>query len=80
MNSKKGMKKGNNLIKIENECVDCPKEIGCIGDLCPYKNVTRYYCDNCGNEDILYRFDNKELCLECVKEILDKEYLIKESL
>ena len=36
------------MVKIENECVDCPPDLGCIGSACKYKNVPRYYCDICG--------------------------------
>lgn len=70
------------MIKIENECVDCPKEIGCIGDLCPYKNVTRYYCDYCEQESELYNFDGEELCEDCararLKECFD-DYTLEEQ-
>lgn len=58
--------------KTENECVNCPVEKGCIGDVCPNKNVTRFYCDNCGAEDTLYIHDGEELCQECLLEKFDK--------
>ena len=48
---------------IENECVDCG--LPCI-DTCPYKNVTRYYCDKCGEESTLYHYDNYEICEQCL--------------
>ena len=54
--------------KIINECLNCPKEIGCIGDACPNKNVARFYCDECGEEETLYCYEDKELCLECLTE------------
>lgn len=52
--------------RIENECVGCPPEMGCLGDSCPNRNVPHYYCDNCGNEEKLYHYDNDELCEECL--------------
>ncbi len=52
--------------KIENECVNCPIEIGCIGNSCPYRNVVRFYCDKCGNEEQLYHFEDEELCANCL--------------
>lgn len=58
--------------KIENECCNCPTEMGCLGDICPNKNVTHYYCDNCGAEEILYIYDDEELCQECLLEKFDK--------
>lgn len=50
--------------RIENECVDCG--LPCLGDSCPNRNVTRYYCDHCGSEEKLYHYDNNELCEECL--------------
>ena len=60
------MKVGDGLKCIENECVDCPPELGCLGDSCPYKNVPRFYCDECEDEVTLYEYDGEELCLECI--------------
>ena len=57
--------------KIENECISCPKEMGCMGDSCPYKNVTRFYCDICGDEATLYHYEDKELCADCIVEQFD---------
>lgn len=62
--------KGDDLmIVIENECVDC--ELPCIGTSCKYFNVTRYYCDECEYEDLLYEFDGQQLCTECILKRLD---------
>lgn len=58
--------------KIENECCGCPKEMGCIGDACPNKNVARFYCDVCGEEEMLYCYDGEELCRDCLLEKFDK--------
>ena len=38
------------MIRIENDCVGCPKEMGCLGSSCPYRDVPHYYCDECGEE------------------------------
>ena len=54
--------------KTENECVDCG--LPCKYDLCPYYRVTRHYCDKCENEDVLYEWDDAELCIDCIKEEL----------
>lgn len=59
------------MCRTENECVGCPPEMGCLGDSCPYRNVTRYYCDHCDNEATLYRYDGEELCIDCLKEMLE---------
>ena len=51
----------------ENECVSCPKEIGCLGQMCPRRKVKKLYCDECQDEsDKLYIFGNEELCEECL--------------
>ena len=58
------------MLKIENECVGCG--LPCLGSSCPHQNVTRYYCDDCGEETELYYFDGEELCRECIIERLEK--------
>lgn len=60
------------MIKFEDECVGCPPELGCDGDQCPYKNVPRYYCDECGEKDQLYWFDYQQLCLYCIEARLER--------
>ena len=57
---------------IENECVGCPPEMGCLGSSCPNRNVTRFYCDHCGEEEELYYYDGEELCIDCIKKTLTK--------
>lgn len=52
--------------KIENECVGCPPEMGCLGSTCPKRNVPHYYCDYCDREEKLYHYDDDELCEECL--------------
>lgn len=52
--------------KVENECVGCPPEMGCLGDSCPNRNVTRFYCDRCGEEETLYYYYDEELCADCL--------------
>ena len=59
--------------KIENECVECG--LPCLGDSCPYKEVVRFYCDRCGEEDMLYHYEDEELCKDC----LLKEFEIVEG-
>ena len=63
-----------NLVKIFNECVGC-EDLGlhCIGSNCPNLKVERYFCDECGDEEDLYWFDDNircavpvQLCKECL--------------
>jgi len=56
--------------KYENECVGCPTEMGCLGNSCPYINVSRDYCDSCGKEGATYRIDGEDYCEGCAKEYL----------
>jgi hypothetical protein len=56
---------------IEDGCVGCPPEIGCLGSACRYKNEIHFYCDKCLNETTLFFFGDSELCADCVLEQLD---------
>ena len=58
--------------QIENKCVGCPPEMGCLGSGCPNRNVIRYYCDECGEEGTLYEYDGEELCADCLLEAAPK--------
>ena len=59
------------MIRTENECCDCG--LPCTYESCPYWAVTRFYCDECGNEeDVLYWWDNQQLCLGCVEARLER--------
>lgn len=55
--------------KIENECLGC-KDAGlpCMGNSCKYRNVIRFYCDQCKEELKLYHYEDKELCADCLLE------------
>lgn len=59
--------------RLEDECVECPPEMGCLGSSCPNRNVERIYCDICGDE---ISYDSKRwdpdkdyhLCEDCKEE------------
>ncbi len=53
--------------RIENECVGCPPEMGCLGNACPNRNVERCYCDKCGEETKLYNYEDGEYCIDCIE-------------
>ena len=63
------------MVKIEDHCVGCPPEIGCLGSACPYRNVEVHYCDYCGDEldDEIYIVDGEEVCEDCLKAMFRKE-------
>lgn len=59
--------------RYEDMCVGCPPEMGCMGSVCPNRNVEIVYCDECGEEnETIYEFDGEELCLNCIEEKLVK--------
>lgn len=63
------------MIMYEDECVGCPKEIGCYGESCPMRHVPHFYCDKCDEEfgsDELYIYEDKHLCQECLLDNFEK--------
>ena len=56
--------------RIENHCVGCAKEMGCMGSACPNRNVKVTYCDCCGDEidGIIYEVDGEDYCEYCLKD------------
>lgn len=62
--------------KVENECAGC-RDVGltCKGASCPNRNVERFYCDRCGEEEKLYEYEDEQLCADC----LLKEYNVVEG-
>ena len=55
------------MVTYEDECVGCPTEMGCIGSVCPNRNVPHFYCDKCGDDvEKLYKYDGQEICEECL--------------
>lgn len=58
---------------LENDCVGCPSDLGCIGDSCPYRNVERFYCDECSS-DASYRIDGLDLCDECAENYIKNAF------
>lgn len=62
------------MIIYENECCGCATPAyPCMGSACPNRNVPHFYCDKCGDDvDELYIWDDKELCIDCIKGKLKK--------
>ena len=61
------------MVKIADNCVHCPSEMGCYGS-CSNKSMERHYCDRCKEEiydDDLYRESKEEYCQECAEAIID---------
>lgn len=61
------------MIDYEDECVGCPREMGCLGSSCPNRNVPHLYCDDCEEEvEDLYDYAGEQLCEECLLKRFDK--------
>lgn len=61
------------MVVYENECIDCPTELGCLGISCPKRNVLHMTCDKCKEEvDELYETENGQLCADCVLGMFEK--------
>ena len=58
--------------RIENDCVGCPPELGCLGRSCPNRDIIHLYCDKCKEETTLYHYDGKELCMSCIIKTLEE--------
>ena len=58
------------MVKYEDECLHC--DTVCIGDGCHNRMVPHCYCDRCGDEEKLYEFDGRQLCKDCVIDLLDE--------
>lgn len=59
------------MIEVENRCVGCAPERGCMGRGCPNREVEVLYCDRCGDEisfDDAYVVDGEDLCEDCLKD------------
>ena len=56
-------------IKVNN-CCDCGKP--CLL-FCPLRDDSyEYVCDDCGDNTQLFYYDDKELCISCIKDRLEK--------
>lgn len=59
------------MVKIENDCCGCATgSYPCLGNSCPLRHREHYYCDECGEEDKLYEYDGRELCIDCIEKSL----------
>lgn len=62
--------------EVISECVGCASiGLPCMGDSCPFKHVTRFYCDRCKEEfeaEELYKYEGEEVCAECILKDFEK--------
>ena len=56
---------------IDTDCCDCG--LPCKYEACRFYKVVRYLCDKCEEEqEELYYFGPDELCIDCIKELLER--------
>ena len=58
----------NMAIRIEDDCCGCA--LPCIN--CGRSRAVHHYCDHCDEETELYIFEGQELCIDCIKKLLEK--------
>ena len=56
------------MIRIENDCVGC----GSYCRDCGANRTRHYYCDRCDFEEELFEFEDRQLCIDCIKSLLKK--------
>lgn len=56
---------------IEDNCVGCPPELGCLGNSCPYRSVRVFICDTCQEENAEYKMDGSDFCESCANQYLN---------
>ena len=59
------------MIKIVNECCGCG--LPCLGNPCPKRNVSVYFCDKCGKQidGAVYNSEIEgDLCEDCMNELV----------
>lgn len=60
---------------MRDNCVDC-RSVGlpCQGIFCENHTPTEVLvCDECSEATNIYSFEGKELCLDCISKLLDKD-------
>lgn len=75
------------MVVRENQCTGCADlGIPCLGTCCPNRNVPVMYCDNkrCLGHftgiDRLFVVDGIHLCMDCIREIADRNGVEPEDL
>lgn len=60
--------------EIVDNCVGCTSMgLYCMGVGCPNRAHEVYTCDKCHTETELYYYEGKELCMECIMEMVQEE-------
>lgn len=56
-----------------NDCCDCAVPgYPCIGSHCPRTHIKIHVCDECECEETLYEYEGRELCQDCLLDIVPK--------
>lgn len=59
------------MVRYENDCCDCATENYPCDRFCYRRRAKHFYCDMCGEEDKLFWYDGKQLCISCVESELE---------
>lgn len=65
------------MITYEDGCVGCPPHMGCLGSLCPNRNIMICTCDKCGDEcdaDEFYEVGGEMICENCLEKHIRDSY------
>lgn len=58
--------------KVTNECCSCATPAyPCLGNYCPLRKVEHFLCDKCSEETLLYHYEGKELCRDCLLDTIE---------
>lgn len=59
------------MIIERNDCCDCAvPSYPCMGNSCPLRHVRIHVCDECESEALLYDYEGRELCQDCLLDII----------
>lgn len=61
------------MMKYQDNCVDCPAGIPCLGDSCPLRGYVEV-CDECEEANALYTLEGEHLCGECLENRLNEYF------
>lgn len=65
------------MTRVEDQCVGCPTEMGCLGQACPNRNVRIVICDDCGDTAIC-NIEGQDFCENCAEHYVNSNFELLE--